>query len=245
MAAPSSRGAEGVSKGYPEAYQKAMESVLRAFLARDFKLTLARLAEADKIIPDTPMALNTRGAIAIEQKRYAEGQKFCEEALKKDPAFFPAQFNLAEIPFQKKDYAGARKIFRHLLGEEKRADTIELLQYRVFITYVLEKNDDAALEELDRMKFPSVTGAYYYAHAAWEFAHHNQTEALSWVYSGDWVFSRAKNGYFADVMYDLGWLKRPEERAAQPPAGEKAPAVETPPAGEKPPEQSIPEPAIK
>ncbi len=216
-----------------------MENVVRAFLARDFKLTLARLAVADQIIPDTPMALNTRGAIAIEEKRYDEGQKFCEAALKKDSTFFPAQFNLAEIPFQKKDYAGARKIFRHLLGEEKRPDSIELLQYRVFLTYVLEKNDDAALEELDRMKFPSVTGAYYYAHAAWEFAHGNQTEALSWVYSGDWVFSRAKNTYFADVMYDLGWLTRPEPRAASRPADEKSPTAE------KPLEQSIPEPASK
>ena len=124
-------------------------------------------------------------------------------------------------------------------GKKSALTPSELLQYRVFLTYVLEKNDDAALEELDRMKFPSVTGAYYYAHAAWEFAHGNQTEALSWVYSGDWVFSRAKNTYFADVMYDLGWLTRPAPRAASRPADEKSPTAE------KPLEQSIPEPASK
>jgi tetratricopeptide (TPR) repeat protein len=232
---PAARAVEGVSKGYPEEYQKVMTDVVRAFLDRDFKKALAELDQADQIIPDTPMALNTRGAIAIEERRYSEGQMYCEEALRKDNKFFPARFNLAEIPFQKKNYAAARKIFQQMLAEEKKHDSIELLRYRIFITYLMEKDDASAQAELDKMSPVGVTGAYHYAHAAWEFAHGNQSEGMSWIQGGDWVFSRLKNIYFADVMYDLGWLERPKKQAAEKPGALGSP--------EKPEPGSAPGPA--
>ncbi len=232
---PCARAVEGVSKKYPEEYQKVMTDVVRAFLERDFKKARAELDKADQIIPDTPMALNTRGAMAIEEKRYSEGQMYCEEALRKDNTFFPARFNLAEIPFQKKNYAASRKIFQQMLAEEKKKDSIELLQYRIFVTYLMEKDDTNAQTELDNMKFPSATGAYYYAHAAWEFAHDNRSEGLSWVRAGDWVFSLVKNVYFADVMYDLGWLERPKKEpkpdASDAPEGSQPAAIPTPVGG--------------
>jgi predicted Zn-dependent protease len=195
-------------KGLSVDYGRIIRQAVERFHARDFDAALARIAEADKLAPDTPIALNMRGAIAIERRQFAEGAKYCEEALKKDPKFFPARFNLAEIPFLQKQYAEARRIFGALLAEEPKN---ELLQYRVFLTHLLEKNEGAARQELEKLKFPSDTGAYYYAHAAWEFAHDNEKEALRWIQAGDWIFTPEKNIYFADVLRDLGWLKRQEQ----------------------------------
>jgi tetratricopeptide (TPR) repeat protein len=147
-----------------------------------------------------------RGAVAIEERRFEEGRNLCIEALKLDPKFFPARFNLAEIPFVKGNYAEARNIFQRLEEENPRD---ELLQFRIFLTYLLEKNEAAAKDALDRVPFLSNTPVYYYSYAAWEFAHGNAKAGKDWVDRGNWVFPPFKTRNYADVFYDLGWLARP------------------------------------
>jgi Flp pilus assembly protein TadD len=85
----------------PEYITQVREAV-RAFQSRDFEGTTAALDKADALQPPTPTTLNIRGAVAIEQQRFDEGRKLCEDALKLEPKFFPAKFNLAEIPFLQK-----------------------------------------------------------------------------------------------------------------------------------------------
>jgi tetratricopeptide (TPR) repeat protein len=204
-----SPAAEGVSKGYPEEYKRLMNEVIHCYFNRDFRQALKLLDKADQIVPDTPMALNSRAAIAIEERHFADGERYCKEALAKDPKFLLSRFNLAEIPFLQKNYDAARKVYRELL-EEYPED--EMIQFRIYLTYLLEKDEAGAKKRLDEFKFPSTTGAYYYAHAAWEFAHENPSEGHTWVRSGDWVFSPSKDANFAAVFYDLGWLDRPKPK---------------------------------
>ncbi len=219
---------EGTSNGYPQEYRDLMLHILRAFNARDFKKATQLLDEADQVIPSTAIALNTRGAIAIEEHRYVEGAAFCRDALAKDPSYFPARFNLGEIPFMKKDYPEARKIFTALLEEKPKNDVKEMLLFRIFLTYLLEKNEDAASETLDQIHFPGETAAYYFAQSAREFSQGNREKAQGWIRSADWVFSPAKNYFFVEVFYDLGWVKRPDPTA--PPKPEKpASSIATPP----------------
>lgn len=199
-----------LSKLYPPAYVQVLRRAIQSFSERDFAAANQQLDEAEKMFPPSVYSLNMRGAIAIEQKRFEEGEKHCQAALKQDPKFFPARFNLAEIPFVQKRYAEARKGFEELLEKDPKN---ELLQYRIFLTYLLEGNDPAAQKALEAIRFPSNTAAYYYAHAAWEFAHGNEEKALGWVRSGDWVFPAFRNTNFADVLADLGWLKRPGSKA--------------------------------
>ncbi len=190
---------------YPAEYGFAIRRAVEAFHARDFGASLEHLEAAEKVVPPTAMTLNVRGAVAIERRDFEAGEKLCRQALEIDPKFFAARVNLGEIPFLQKRYSAAREVYEALLAEEPKN---ELLQYRVFLTYLLEGNEAAAEEAMKRIKFPGDTAAYYYAHAAWEFARKNEQEARGWVKSGDWVFSPAKNIYFSDVMYDLGWMKR-------------------------------------
>lgn len=198
---------------FPPAYLSTVQEAVRHFHTRDFEATVVKLDEADKIVPPTPMTLNMRGAIAIEQREFEKGTQFLQQALKLDPKFFPARFNLGEIPFLQKRYAEARQVFEELLADDPKS---EMLLFRIFLTHLLEGNDEAAKTAQSRIRFPGDTAAYYYANAAWEFAHKNETEGWKWIQSGDWVFTREKNLYFADVLVDLGWIKRgPSQGAAQ------------------------------
>ncbi len=189
---------------YPPEYIDAVRTAVRAFSDRDFPKTLAALDQADKLVPPTPITLNTRGAIFIEQRKYEEGRQLCEAALKIDPTFYPARFNLCEIPLMQKNYAEARALFQKILDEHPKD---ELVMYRIFLTYLMEKNDLEARRMLDKIPFPGKTAAYYYGNAGWEFAHGNPVEGDKWVKRGNWVFRPQMTVNFSDALKETGWLK--------------------------------------
>jgi len=193
---------------YPPIYLDYIRDSMRAFAARDFEAAIAHVNKADGVFQVTPVALNVRGAVAIEQRKFAEGRELCEKALKLDPSFFPAQFNVCEIPFVQGQYAEARKGFEKLLEGYPKND---LLKFRIYLTYLLEKNAAVAAEQLEKLPFLSDTPVYYYAHASWAFAHGKPEEAKSWLSRGYDVFPPTKHMNFIDVFYDLGWMPRPGE----------------------------------
>lgn len=219
--------ASSSQKMYPAAYVKAVGEVIKLFRTRDWPATLQALDKADKIHPPTPVTLNTRGAMAIEQRKFEEGARLCEEALKLDPKFYPARFNLAEIQLVQGHYAEARKLFEKFIRENSKD---ELARFRVFLTFLLEKNYDDARRAIDLIPFPGDTPAYYYANASWEFAHDRATEGHKWLGRADWTFGPEKSVIFADSLYELGWIKRPAPKSAEP-VPEPAPAA---PSEEKP-----------
>ena len=210
-------------KDYPPEYRAALSEMARTFNDRDFERTLVAIDKADRIVPPTVHTLNTRAAIMIERHQWEEGIKLCERALKIEPKYYPARFNLAEIPLMQSKYAEAREAFQKMLDENPRD---ELVQFRIFLTYLLEKNDTAAREALGKIKFPSDSAAFYYANAAWEFQHANEAEGKAWVARGNWVFGYDKIVNFSESLVQLGWIERPvrdaKDRATLAPKRDKA-----------------------
>jgi len=200
----------GKAANYPPIYLNLIRDAMRAFAARDFDTAIAQVSKADGTFQVTPVALNVRGAIAIEQRKYDEGRELCEKALKLDSTFFPAQFNLCEIPFVQGKYPEARAAFDKLLTAYPKND---LVKFRIFLTHLLEKNDAVAAQELEKVPILGNTPVYYYANASWAFAHGKPEEAKSWLSRGYDVFPPARHMNFIDVFYDLGWVPRPGEAA--------------------------------
>lgn len=204
--AGASRAAEDPLQNATPEYITALREAVRAFNARDFPATLKALDAAEAINPPTPLTLNTRGAALIEQKKFDEGLEYCRKALAIDPKFYPARFNLCEVPLVQKRYAEARTMFQKLFDENPKD---ELVQFRILLTWLLEKNDDEARRVLDGIPFPGNTPAYYYGNAAWEFAHDNAEEANKWVARGNWVFKPDITTNFSQPFLEIGWLKTP------------------------------------
>lgn len=214
--------ASAANKLYPAAYIKAVGEVIRAYRTHDWPLTLELLDKADKIHPPSPLTINTRGAIAIELKNFEDGARLCQEALKLDPKFYPARFNLAEIELVQGNYPEARKMFEKFVRENPKD---ELARFRVFLTFLLEKNYDDARRAIDQIPFPGSTPAYYYANASWEFAHDRATEAHKWLGRADWTFGAEKSATFADSLYEIGWIKRPAPKPVEVKPAPPAPAA--------------------
>jgi len=188
----------------------AFEQALQAYEQRDFD-SAARLAEqADTAEPNQPQVLNLRGAILLEQQKYDEAERFFKQALKADPKFREAQFNLADVPFRNKDYAEARDRFQALLKQTPGGDknqAAQLINFRVFLTYLLEGKDSRAQKLMEQFQFSGDTPALYYAEAAWEFKHDNADKANDWITSARKIYPSASNAQYAAGFYDLGWLK--------------------------------------
>ena len=193
----------------PQRYQSLLVEAMNHFHIRDFAGTLKFVVRADEILAPTTWSLKIRGAVAIEQRDYAKGQKYCIDALKVDANFFPAKFNLCEIPFLQEKYAEARTLWMKLYEETKKEDpTGELLVYRIFLTYLLEKDLDHAKEWIAKIPFPSQTPAYHYAHAALERQQGNRAKWDEWIKSAEYVWPDSKRASFTDVLTQLGWLKK-------------------------------------
>lgn len=206
---------------YPLRYRALLGQAMSSFHTRDFKGALGTLAKADEIFPATPWSLNIRGAIAIEQHQWEVGIQNCVEALRIDPAFYPAKFNLSEIPFYQGQYPPSRAMFEKLLTQKPKD---ELLMYRIFLTYLLEGDTVNTEAWLKKMPFPSETPAYQYAHIAYymhaeraakeqkdsERATLASDKAAEWTKSAEFIWPEQKRANFVDVLMHLGWVKRTE-----------------------------------
>jgi hypothetical protein len=75
------------------------------------------------------------------------------------------------------------------------------------LTYLGEKDEAAAKETFEQITFPTESPAYYYAQAAWAFAHGKERDAEKWLKSAAKVYDVATTSWFAQPLYDFGWIK--------------------------------------
>jgi len=193
----------------PSRYQFLMIEAMKRFQLRDFKGAVEYVDRADEVLPPSAWSLNVRGAIAIELRDFERGLKHCLDALKLDPGFFPAKFNICEIPFLQGRYGEARRLWGELYSVMKAGDpSNELVTYRIFLTYLLENNTTQAKEWLEKLPFPSQTPAYQFAHAAWARQQGDMKKWDEWLQSANYIWPEMKRSEFVDVLIQLGWVKR-------------------------------------
>jgi Flp pilus assembly protein TadD, contains TPR repeats len=70
--------------------------------------------EADQTDPNQAATINLRGEILMQQEQFDQAEAAFKKAAKLDPKLREAQYNLAQIPFKKKEYAKARDRFETL-----------------------------------------------------------------------------------------------------------------------------------
>jgi Flp pilus assembly protein TadD len=198
-------------------YSKAF----REFDANNFSQALKELDAIDARQPDLAASKNLRGVILMRQGIYDNAEAALLEAARIDPKFWNARFNLAEIPFLKKDWVQARTRFEELLSSSQSdlaSEASQLIQYKILLTYLLEGKDNMVDSVLAKLELSRDTPAVDYVKAAVALQHKNQSEAKNWIKVAEKSFSPQLNKLFAESLYEVGWLERPagEARASLP-----------------------------
>src|SRR6476469_2779331 len=228
--------------------QEKFEAAEQAFQQRDYTAAKRLIDEADGADPNQPATINLRGEILLAQKDFDGAANAFTQAAKIDPKFREAQYNLAQIPFKKKDYTKARDRFEALFnntpapgGDKNQAS--QIIKFKIFLTLLLGGKASSAQKMMEQFQFTGDTPALYYAQAAWEFKPNNATKANDWIVSAKKIYSPALNMVFADSFYDVGWLQAPQNVASEPvsPSREVAKTETTAPSIEPSP---IPAPAL-
>jgi Flp pilus assembly protein TadD len=189
----------------------------QALRQRDFTTALKLIEEADQADPNQPATVNLRGEILMQQQQFDKAEAAFKKAAKLDPKLREAQYNLAQVPFKKKDYAKARERFETLYKRTPGGDknqAAELIKFKIYMTLLLEGNESRAHAMMEEFQFTGDTPALYYAQAAWEYKHNNSEKAADWTSSANKIYSPALNSVFADAFYDIGWIQRPEGSTA-------------------------------
>jgi tetratricopeptide (TPR) repeat protein len=190
------------------------EQSQQALRQRDLATALKLVDEADKADPNQPATLNLRGEILMQQQKFEDAEAAFKKSAKLDPKLREAQYNLAQVPFKKKDYAKARERFEALYKRTPGGDknqAAELIKFKIYMTLLLEAGKESrAHAMMEEFQFTGDTPALYYAQAAWEYKHNNPEKAADWTGSANKIYSPALNSVFADAFYDVGWMQRPE-----------------------------------
>src|SRR5437868_11405184 len=187
------------------------DKAFRAFDANNFPEALKELDAIDARQPDLAESQNLRGVIMMRQGIYDKAEGALREALRIDSKFWNARFNLAEIPFLKKDWAQARERFQGLLASnasELQGEATQLIQYKILLTYLLEGKENMVDSILAKFELSPDTPAVHYANAAIALQQNKTKEAKDWMAQAEKNFSPQLNKLFAESLFEVGWLQK-------------------------------------
>ncbi|MEP6709518.1 MAG: tetratricopeptide repeat protein, partial [Verrucomicrobiota bacterium] len=188
------------------------DKAFREFDANNFNDALKDLDAIDARQPDLAESQNLRGVILMRQASYDKAEAALKKAVEIKPKFWNARFNLAEIPFLRKDWPEARNRFQTLLsdsGSELQGEAGQLIQYKILLTYLLEGKENMVDSLLDKFELSKDSPAIYYAKAAISLHHQNMKEAKQWITAADKTFAAKPNKLFVESFYEIGWLQKP------------------------------------
>ncbi|MGH7938370.1 MAG: hypothetical protein ACREFG_07675, partial [Chthoniobacterales bacterium] len=98
-------------------------------------------------------------------------------------------------------------VYQKLATETNVLVASERVRYGLLLADLGAHDEAAARSALDNIKFPTETPAYYFAQAAWEFAHGKERPAQKWIATANKMFDPRLVPWFARPLYDFGWLK--------------------------------------
>ncbi|MEP6821312.1 MAG: tetratricopeptide repeat protein [Chthoniobacterales bacterium] len=169
---------------------------------------LASVAAAEKSGASESNVLALRGLIHLEQEKLDEAVAEFRAAHEKDPKVAGPRFHLGDALLRQKKWEDARAIYGAMEKETNVLILNERLRYAILLTFLGAKDDAGAKAALDRLVFPTESPAYYYAQAAWAFAHDSKSAAEKWLKTADKMFEQKKQtAWFARPLYDFGWIK--------------------------------------
>ncbi len=188
------------------------EEAYVAYLKADYTGALGELDLAEGVQPSQPDAANLRGLVYSRQHNYEQAESMFKKAITSDPTFWAAKFNLAELPFNYRNYTSARARFEDLFSQTdpvKQPREAELTQFKVFLTLLLEGKEAAARSFMEHFTYSGSTPARYFCQSALDFYHGDVDKAMGWLDSAKKEYPAQLVSIFIESFYRVGWMTDP------------------------------------
>jgi tetratricopeptide (TPR) repeat protein len=198
----------GAGNENPPVGENLLKVARRDFANEDFTAAHAALDRFEKLKGRTAESYDLRGCIYIEQQNFGGAAKAFEAAHGAEPKLFAPRLHAGDLLLRQKRYAEARGVYETLLRETNILTSSEALRFGILISFLGEHDENGARRALDKITFPTESPAYYYAQAAWAFAHGKPSEAKKWIKRASEIFDSATTAWFARPLYDFGWIKK-------------------------------------
>ena len=173
----------------------------------DVALTLLEKALKETPPPPELQVLALRGTIALEQGKFEEAIAAFSSATEKEPFFYGPRLSLGDTLLRAKKWAEARAAYEKVMADTNILILHERMRYAILLTFLGEKNETEAKAALDRLVFPTESPSYYYAQAAWAFAHDKKKDGAKWLQRAEEIFDDKKTAWYARPLYEFGWIK--------------------------------------
>jgi len=211
------------------AYRDKLKEAGRLFNQKRIIEALNELAEAQRIFPNDPGALNMVGACHVEFRNFDKARTAFEEALKLQGEYLQSVkilngearalrikpvlnilFNLVEMDFVTNQWADCLGRIEGLLPDMDPSDLtmIRLLEFKYLLCKLKLGKTEEARSLSKKYDFRDDYPYYYYANAAMAYHDEKEAEAERWRASARRVFRRPSTlAAWEDTMIEIGFVK--------------------------------------
>jgi tetratricopeptide (TPR) repeat protein len=183
-----------------------IESAQRAYQTGKLDEALAILDEAEQRGIRSAKAFDIRGRALMELGRFDQAIQAFQAAQQTDAVTFGRQ-NIGDALMRQKRWGEARAAYQAAIKTSNVLVVNERLRFATLMTYLASGDEEGAQRALKDLPFPTETSAYYYAQAAWAFAHGDTREGRRWVERAEDIHKPRSRAWFARHLYEFGWLK--------------------------------------
>ncbi len=180
---------------------------LNLFLAKKYPETIEVIDQILKINPTYTDALNLKGAAYTKMKNWEAAEACFRQALSASPMAFEPKFNLAELLFLQGKYPEARQSFTAILEHSNLDIYKHLTEFKIFLTYLLEDNIEAARQIASKYDGFEATPIYYFTQGALYYKEGNRIKAMQNFDAAARIFPARLNHNYADTLIELGWIQ--------------------------------------
>ncbi|MGZ4986112.1 MAG: tetratricopeptide repeat protein, partial [Chthoniobacterales bacterium] len=153
----------------------ALGSARRDLLEGKYDAALATLETAEKRGLTNGKLNELRGYIFLEQGKFDQAVKAFDAAKEQDKTSYH-RLHVGDTQARQGKWEEARATYQEGLKETDILTANERLRFGIFICDLGLKDETQATQALETITFPTESAAYYYAQAAWAFAHGSKRE---------------------------------------------------------------------
>lgn len=113
--------------------------VMTHLRAREYDKALAAIDRLEQKLPGSALASNLRGSVSVAKSDLPGARKQFEEALRRDPKFYPATANLAQLDLRERKVDDAKKRYTALLEKDPKN-----VQAMIALAQIAQSGKDAA-----------------------------------------------------------------------------------------------------